>query len=78
MWFDAFYIALLSETYAGNKWALLRGLFVGLYSNFRAAFNGDYSSKIFVFKKGKSLISDGPCISGLLADFSGFCGPTPS
>lgn len=51
MWFDAFYIALLSETYAGNKWALLRGLFVGLYSNFRAAFNGDYSSKIFVFKK---------------------------
>ena len=36
LWFDSFYISILSETYANNKFAFLRGLFVGLYSNIRA------------------------------------------
>ncbi len=51
LWFDAIYISLISETYSKNKFGVLRGIFIGFYSNFRAFFNGDYSSKIFVFKK---------------------------
>ena len=51
LWFDSFYISILSETYAKNKFAFLRGLFVGLYSNIRALFSQEYSSKIFVFQK---------------------------
>ena len=51
LWFDAIYIAIISESYSGNKLSFLRGLFVGLYSNIKALFNGEYSSKIFVFRK---------------------------
>ena len=51
LWFDAIYIAIISESYSANKLSLLRGLFIGLYSNIRAFFNREYSSKIFVFKK---------------------------
>jgi hypothetical protein len=51
LWFDAIYISLISELYSGNRFAVFKGLFLGLYSNFRAFFNGEYSSKIFVYKK---------------------------
>jgi len=51
LWFDAIYISLTSESYSGNRFAFIRGFFLGLYSNIRAFFNGEYSSKIFVFKK---------------------------
>jgi len=51
LWFDAIYIAIISESYSANKLSFLRGLFIGLYSNIRALFTGEYSSKIFVFIK---------------------------
>jgi 2-polyprenyl-3-methyl-5-hydroxy-6-metoxy-1,4-benzoquinol methylase len=51
LWFDAIYISYLSETYAKNSAPFLRGLFVGLYSNLKAIFTKEYSSKIYVFKK---------------------------
>ena len=51
LWFDAIYISLISERYSGNRFAFFKGLFLGLYSNFRAFFNGEYSSKIFIYKK---------------------------
>lgn len=51
LWFDALYIALLSENYKGSKGAFIKALFIGFFSNFKAFFNGEYSSKIFVFKK---------------------------
>jgi len=51
LWFDAFYIASLSEGYAGNKFAFFRGILIGLFSNLKAAFTKEYSSKIYLFKK---------------------------
>ena len=51
LWFDAFYIASLSEKYSNKKFSFLRGMFIGLLSNIKALFNGAYSSLIFVFEK---------------------------
>ncbi len=51
LWFDAFYISYLSEDYLGNRWPLLKGFFIGLTSNIKAFFSGEYSSIIYVFRK---------------------------
>ena len=51
LWFDSFYISILSETYAKKNFPFLRGLFIGLYSNLKALITKEYSSKIFVFQK---------------------------
>ena len=51
LWFDAFYISYLSEKYQGNSFPLIRGLGIGLLSNFAAFSTKDYSSNIFIFKK---------------------------
>ncbi|MBV7441898.1 class I SAM-dependent methyltransferase [Weeksellaceae bacterium TAE3-ERU29] len=56
MYFDAFYVSLLSEKYKGNNsLGFLRAFMIGAYSNFRALFNNQYSSLIYVlcnYKKG--------------------------
>jgi len=51
LFFDAFYIAYLSERNRGVKLPFLKGFFIGLLSNARALFTKEYSSLIFVFKK---------------------------
>jgi len=51
LWFDAFYIAYLSEQYRKSKFPLLRGFFIGLFSNLSALFTGQYSSLIYIFRK---------------------------
>jgi 2-polyprenyl-3-methyl-5-hydroxy-6-metoxy-1,4-benzoquinol methylase len=51
LWFDSFYISILSETYAKRKLPFLRGLVIGLYSNLKALLTKEYSSKIYVFQK---------------------------
>jgi len=51
LWFDAFYIAYLSEQHLGSRWPLLKGFFIGLTSNIKAFFSGEYSSIIYVFRK---------------------------
>lgn len=51
MLFDAFYVSYLSEKHQNSKAALLRGILVGLWSNAKALFNREYSSKVYVFKK---------------------------
>ena len=58
LWFDAFYIAYLSEKYLGNNCPLLRGSFIGLISNIKAFFSGEYSSLIYVFEKESSFLKD--------------------
>lgn len=51
MWFDSFYVSLLSEKYkTGNKFSI-KALLIGFYSNFKALFNKEYSSVIFCLKK---------------------------
>jgi len=51
LWFDAIYICYLSEKYRKKKFSLIKGIFIGVYSNIRALFNSEYSSLIYVFKK---------------------------
>ncbi len=53
MWFDAFYVSLLSEKYKGNKLYLLSAFFVGLWSNLKAVFTKEHSSLIYILKKNK-------------------------
>lgn len=53
MWFDAFYVSMLSEKYKGNKWHLPLGFLIGLWSNLKAIFTKEYSSLIYVLQKAK-------------------------
>ncbi|MEC7769977.1 MAG: class I SAM-dependent methyltransferase [Bacteroidota bacterium] len=53
MWFDAFYVSMLSEKYRGNKGYLFRAFFVGLWSNIKAIFTKEHSSLTYILKKRK-------------------------
>ncbi|WP_318311033.1 class I SAM-dependent methyltransferase [Flagellimonas crocea] len=53
MWFDAFYVSLLSEKYKGNKLYLPSAFFIGFWSNLRAIFTKEHSSLIYILKKKK-------------------------
>ena len=51
MWFDSFYVSLLSEKYKTGKSNLISGFKTGLMSNIKAKSSGEFSSKIYVLKK---------------------------
>jgi SAM-dependent methyltransferase len=52
MYFDAFYISLLSEKYRHGHEKYINAFFTGLWSNLSAFFGkGNYSSLIYIFKK---------------------------
>jgi len=51
MYFDAFYVSLLSEKYKGARLGFIRGFIIGLFSNLSALFTKEYSSLIYVIKK---------------------------
>lgn len=51
MFFDAFYVSMLSEKYKGNKRAFLKGLVSGCVSNIKAMKKNNYSSLIYVLQK---------------------------
>ena len=53
MWFDAFYVSLLSEKYKGNKFYLIAAFLKGLWSNIHAMFTKEYSSLIYILEKKK-------------------------
>ena len=49
MWFDAFYVAILSEKIKSGQKKIIKGAILGLVSNLRALFiNREFSSQIFV------------------------------
>ncbi len=52
MVFDSFYVSLLSEKYRHGNTRLFRGFLRGLMSNLSALRTGEYSSLIYVFRKG--------------------------
>ncbi len=52
MVFDAFYVAMLSEKYKTGKSNLLKALVVGLRSNLKGLRSKEYSSHIYILKKG--------------------------
>jgi len=51
LFFDAFYVSILSEKYKGCKLGFLKGFFRGLFSNVSALFTKEYSSLIYIIKK---------------------------
>lgn len=51
MFFDAFYVALLSEKYMKGKQHFLRAFAIGLISNLRALRSEEYSSLIYVMER---------------------------
>jgi SAM-dependent methyltransferase len=52
MWFDSFYVSLLSEKYKHGKMRILPALLQGFYSNLNALINpGTCSSQIYIVKK---------------------------
>ena len=51
LFFDAFYISYISETHENSRFAMIRGFFFALLSNFSALFDKEFSSMIFIFKK---------------------------
>ena len=53
MWFDAFYVSLLSEKYKGNKRYWLSAFLIGLWSNISAVFTKEHSSLIYILKRKK-------------------------
>jgi SAM-dependent methyltransferase len=51
MYFDAFYISMLSTKYRDGRTNWLESIYQGLRSNIRARRTGNYSSLIYVFQK---------------------------
>ena len=52
MWFDSFYVALLSEKYKTGKMNFVKGFFIGLLSNCSGLQKKEFSSHIYIIKKG--------------------------
>jgi len=52
MRFDSFYVSLLSEKYKTGSQNILKAFFLGLWSNLSAMRTKEYSSHIYVLKKG--------------------------
>ena len=50
MKFDSFYVSLLSEKYKSGKMNFIKASFIGLWSNWKAKANFEYSSHIYVLK----------------------------
>lgn len=53
MKFDSFYVSLLSEKYKTGRMNLIKGFLTGLRSNIKAGGTSEYSSHIYIIKKGK-------------------------
>jgi SAM-dependent methyltransferase len=53
MWFDSFYVSMLSEKYKNNKNNILKAAFIGLMSNFNAVFNTKKCSSIIYVIENK-------------------------
>ncbi|TNJ47063.1 class I SAM-dependent methyltransferase [Tamlana fucoidanivorans] len=50
MWFDAFYVCMLSEKYKSGKLSFIKGFFIGLVSNLKAIVSKEVSSVIYIIK----------------------------
>jgi predicted SAM-dependent methyltransferase len=56
MWFDSFYVCLLSEKYKSGKMNFLKGFYYGFISNGYGLFKKEYSSHIYIIKNNKTTI----------------------
>ncbi|HEY9169160.1 MAG TPA: class I SAM-dependent methyltransferase [Lutibacter sp.] len=51
MWFDSFYVSLLSEKYKNGKGNFFKAFYIGLISNIKAMSSKEHSSLIYILKK---------------------------
>ncbi|MBT0607142.1 class I SAM-dependent methyltransferase [Aequorivita echinoideorum] len=51
MYFDSFYVSLISEKYKSGLKFSIKAIFIGLLSNIRGIFTREYSSHIYILKK---------------------------
>src|SRR5690554_5576204 len=51
MWFDSFYVSLLSEKYKTGKQNYSKAFWNGFLSNFKGLFSKEYSSHIYILKR---------------------------
>jgi len=51
MYFDSFYVSLLSEEYKSGSKNILKAFYIGLLSNIKGIFSKEYSSHIYILKK---------------------------
>ncbi len=51
MWFDSFYVSLLSEKYRTGRMNLIQGFWIGLRSNISGMRTKEFSSHIYIIKK---------------------------
>lgn len=54
MWFDAFYVSLLSEKYKSGKMKIVKAFFIGLLSNIKAVASREASSLIYIVKNSQN------------------------
>lgn len=51
MYFDSFYVSLLSEEYKSGSKNIFKAFYIGLLSNIKGIFSKEYSSHIYILKK---------------------------
>jgi len=51
MYFDSFYVSLLSEEYKTGSKNILKAFYIGLLSNIKGIFSKEYSSHVYILKK---------------------------
>jgi len=54
MWFDSFYVSLLSEKYKNGKMNFFKSFLIGFISNLNGVLKKEFSSHIYVFKNIKN------------------------
>lgn len=54
LWFDSYYVSMLSEKYKKNKLGLTRALIIATISNLNGFFTGNYSSVIYQIIKNEN------------------------
>ena len=56
LFFDSFYVSMLSQQHKTGKTQILKAIYIGLISNLKAIKKGNYSSSFFVFSKSDSFL----------------------
>ncbi|MFV0305153.1 MAG: class I SAM-dependent methyltransferase [Moheibacter sp.] len=51
LWFDSYYVSILSEKYKQSKIGIVRAVWVATLSNLFALFDGNFSSLIYIIRK---------------------------
>ncbi|MGB3345324.1 MAG: class I SAM-dependent methyltransferase [Aequorivita sp.] len=55
MFFDSFYVSLLSEKYKTGRQSSIKGIWIGFISNLKGRRSKEYSSHIYCFKRNQRL-----------------------